>query len=197
MVNYKFIRSLSFDTSFLLKNSIIADEVIRILKKDNISCFITSVVVSELERLKIWGRITQSEYHQAIKRWKSTRATVIDFKNRFLSDEFGKTCIRSMKKHHGVKSDDIVNDCNILVTSLKNGINIFISEDFHLTSKITKKVIEEVSNVACNEFHLMCNSNIINIDSKTFIEAYKEKKLDIDLIESKMKTIKKPKKQLF
>lgn len=197
MVNYKIIRSISFDTSFLLKNSIIVDEVIKILKKDRISCFITSVVLSELEQLKIWGRIDQSQYHKAIKRWKSTKATIIDFRNRFLSSEFGKTCIQSMEKHHGVKSKDIVNDCNIIVTTLKNGINIFLSEDFHFTSKITKKVIEDVSNVACNEYNLMCDSNIYNIDSRTFIEAYNNKELDIDLVESKMKTIKKSKKQLF
>lgn len=195
MVNQINIRSLSFDTSFLLKNDKIVDDIIKLLKKDKVQCYITSTVVSELEQLKIWGRITQDEYIHAIKRWKNTHATVIDFRNRFLSDGFGKACIKSMEKHHGVKPNDIVNDCNILVTSLKNGVDIFLSEDFHFTSRITKKVIDEVSNTACKEFHMMCKSFLYNIDSKTFLKSYKDKKIDIDVIEKEMKFIKKSEKR--
>lgn len=76
------IRSVSFDTSFLLKNDKQIDKIIKILSNDNVSCFITSTVVSELERLKIWGRITKSEYKQAITRWKRSHATIISYFNR-------------------------------------------------------------------------------------------------------------------
>ena len=139
------VRSVSFDTSFLIKNDSLIDKVIKILTRDNIPCFITSTVASEIEQLKVWGRITISEYKKTIKRWKDTHATVIDFRNRLLSDAFGKACIKSMEKHHGVKVDDIANDCNILVSTLKNGVDLFLSEDFHFTSKITRDVINEVS----------------------------------------------------
>ena len=149
------VRSVSFDTSFLLHHDPRIDEVIKILSRDNIPCFITSTVVSELEQLKIWGRISKLEYKQANKRWKYLHAKVIDFHNRLLSNAFGRTCINSMEKHHGVKANDIVNDCNILVSILKNGVDLFLSEDFHFTSKITRDVINEVSNAACSEYHLM------------------------------------------
>ena len=101
------IRSVSFDTSFLLKYNPMVDTVIKKLAHDNIPCFITSTVVSELEQLKIWGRITEADYKLAMKRWKHANATVIDFKNRLLSDAFGKACMISMEKYHGVKPKDI------------------------------------------------------------------------------------------
>ncbi len=190
------VRSVSFDTSFLIKNDSLIDEIIKVLVRDNIPCFITSTVVSELEQLKVWGRITISEYKKAIKRWKYTHATIIDFRNRLLSDAFGKACISSMEKHHGVKADDIANDCNILVSTLKNGVDLFLSEDFHFTSKITRDVIEEVSNAACSEYHLMCDPMLYAIDTKTFIEAYNHGKINLDIIENKMMSIKKNSKLL-
>lgn len=190
------LRSVSFDTSFLIKDDSLIDEIIKILARDNIPCFITSTVLSELEQLKVWGRITTSEYKKAIKRWKNTNATIIDFRNRLLSDAFGKACIRSMEKHHGVKADDIANDCTILVSTLKNGVDLFLSEDFHFTSKITREVISEVSSAACSEYHLMCNPMLYAIDTKTFIEAYKHGNINLDIIISKMKSIKKNSKLL-
>lgn len=190
------VRSVSFDTSFLIKNDILIDEIINVLARDNINCFITSTVVSELEQLKIWGRITKADYKNAIKRWKNTHAKIIDFRNRLLSDAFGRACIRSMETHHGVKSNDIVNDCNILVSTLKNDVDLFLSEDFHFTSKITLDVIDEVSSAACSEYHLMCDQMLYAIDTKTFIAAYNHGKIDIDIIESKMKSIKKNSKRL-
>ena len=158
--------------------------------------FITSTVASEIEQLKVWGRITISEYKKTIKRWKDTHATVIDFRNRLLSDAFGKACIKSMEKHHGVKVDDIANDCNILVSTLKNGVDLFLSEDFHFTSKITQDVINEVSSAACSEYHLMCDPMLYAIGTKTLIEAYNHSNIDVDIIESKMKSIKKNSKLL-
>jgi len=190
------IRSVSFDTSFLLSDKIWIDKVLRLLAKDKIPCFITSTVVSELEHLKVWDRISKSEYKRALKRWHQTYATVIDFKNRLLSDTFGKSCIRSMEKHHGVKPVDISNDCSILVTTLKNGVDLFLSEDFHFTSKITKVVIDEVKSIACSEFHQMCDSTLYSIDSYTFLRAYKDGNIDLKIIEKYIKKIKKSGKRI-
>jgi rRNA-processing protein FCF1 len=185
------VRSISFDTSFLLKDKPMIDNIIKILVHDRIPCYITSTVVSELEQLKIWGRITNSMYKLAIKRWKRSHATVIDFKNRLLSNAFGRECIVSMEKHHGIKEEDIANDCSILVSVLKNGVDVFLSEDFHFTSAITTDVIDEVTNAACSEYHQMCDSEMYSVDARTFLEAYNNGSIDIDIVHSKMKTIRK------
>jgi hypothetical protein len=190
------VRSVSFDTSFLLNKDPKIDQIIKILSRENIACFITSTVVSELEQLKIWGRITKTEYKKAIKRWKSSHAKIIDFKNKLLSNTFGRNCIKSMEKHHGVKAKDIANDCNILVSTLKNGVDIFLSQDFHFTSKITKDVIDEVSNAACSEYHIMCDSIFYAVDTKTFLDAYNHGQIDLEIVKSKIKSIKKNSKLL-
>ena len=96
-----------------------------------------------------------------------------------------------MQEHHGVSPENIRNDCNILVTTLKNGVDIFLSEDFHFTSKITREVIDEVTNAACTDFHQMCDSRLYAIDSKTFLQAYTNGDIDVNIIESNIKTIKK------
>jgi len=190
------VRSVSFDTSFLLKDDESVDRIIKQLKKDSIPCFITSTVVSELEQLKIWGRITKTMHKKAIKRWMKSNAKIIDFKNRLLSTTFGKECIISMEKHHGVKTEDIANDCNILVTTLKNGVDVFLSQDYHFTSKITTEVINEIKNAACSEYHQMCDTNMFSVDSKTFLKAYSNGDLNIDIVEFEMKNIKKDTKRL-
>jgi hypothetical protein len=189
------IRSVSFDTSFLLRNSILVDKVIKQLAQDHVPCFLPSTVVSELEQLKVWGRISPSEYHDASKRWKRVHASVIDFKNRLLSDDFGRRCMESMEKIHGVKSDDIRNDCSILVSALKNGVDLFLSEDFHFTSKITKEVIEKLSNAACTEYHLMCGSTLFSINAETFLAAYNRGDVDLAVVELRGKNIQKPGKR--
>jgi rRNA-processing protein FCF1 len=188
------IRSVSFDTSFLLKVNNLIDVVIKKLANDDIPCFITSTVISELEQLKIWGRITDKDYKKAIKRWKNTHAKIIDFRNRLLSDAFGKVCLISMEKHHGVKPKDIINDCNILISTLKNGVDVFLSEDFHFTSKLTKKVIDEVSQAACSEFHMMCDTNFYSINAETFLVAYNEGELNLNIVHSRQKNIRKDSK---
>ena len=165
MSNIVEIRSVSFDTSFLLKDNSLVDLIIRKLSKDNIQCFITTTVISELEQLKMWSRISSTIWKMAYKRIKKVNAKIIDFKNIFLSDTFGRTCMESMKKHHGVKSEDIRNDCRILVSTLKNGIDLFISEDFHFTSNVTSEVIREVENIACKEFFQMCDSILYITDT--------------------------------
>jgi len=185
------VRSVSFDTSFLLKFNPSIDKVIKLLEHDSISCFITSTVVSELEQLRIWNRISSDDYHRAIRRWKRVHATVIDFKNRLLSSAFGQDCINSMEKYHGVKADDIANDCSILVSVLKNGVDVFLSEDFHFTSSITRDVIDEVTNAACSEYHQMCNSKMYNVDARTFLQAYANGSIDIDVVRSRSRDIHK------
>jgi hypothetical protein len=190
------VRSVSFDTSFLLHNKPSIDTVTKLLERDNIPCFITTTVVSELEQLKIWGRITKFEYKHAIKRWKNTHAKVIDFKNRLLSDAFGKACIRSMEKHHGVSKENIANDCSILVSTLKNGVDLFLSEDFHFTSEITKEVIKEVKSAACTEYHQMCDSILYSINAETFLDAYNNGNIDLDIVKSKIISIRKSGKRL-
>jgi len=190
------VRSVSFDTSFLLNKNIFIDQVIKILSHDNIPCFITTTVLSELKQLMVWGRISKNEYNTAIKRTKKTRAKIIDFKNRLLSDTFAKECVLSMKEHHGVDSKNIVNDCNILVQTLKNGVDIFLSQDFHFTSKITRDVIDEVSSQACTDFQMMCDTNLYSIDAKTFLDAYKMGEISIDVINSRIRSIKKDGKRL-
>ena len=190
------IRSVSFDTSILLKDSILVDKVVKKLAHDFIPCFITTTVISELEQLKIWGRITEKDYKKAMKRWKHTHAKVIDFKNRLLSDAFGKACMISMEKHHGVKPKDIVNDCSILVTTLKNGVDVFLSEDFHFTSKITKEVVDEVSHTACREYHMMCDTHLFSVNTETFLDAYQNGSIDLEIVESRLLSIRKKGKRL-
>ena len=185
------VRSVSFDTSFLLNNKPSIDRVIKALERNRIPCFITSTVVSELEQLKVWGRITVSDYKHALKRWKKSHAKVIDFKNRLLSNTFGKACVRLMERHHGVKSADIANDCSILVSALKNGVDLFLSEDFHFTSEITKEVIDDVKNSACVEYHLMCDSMLFSVDAKTFLEAFDHGQINLDIVRSRMLPIRK------
>jgi hypothetical protein len=196
MVDLTIVRSVSFDTSFLLKDDSLVDRVIKALEIDSVACYVTSTVVSELEQLKIWGRITQLEHKLAIKRWKHSHATLIDFKNRLLSDAFGRTCILSMEKHHGVKAKDIANDCSILVSTLKNGVDLFLSEDFHFTSLITREVIDEVTSAACNEYHQMCDSMLYSVDAKTFLDAYSHGQIDLDVVRSHMQLIRKKDKRL-
>jgi rRNA-processing protein FCF1 len=185
MVEQLQIRTVSFDTSFLLKDDLFVDRVIDALTRDHIACFVTATVASELEQLKIWGRITESTHKRAIKRWTHAHASVIDFKNRLLSDALGQACIRSME-NHGFPGNHVVNDCNILVSSLKNGVDLFLSEDFHFTSPITKEVINEVKSAACVEYHLMCDSKLYSIDTRTFLESYSKGTIDLDIVRSRI-----------
>lgn len=192
----KDIRSVSFDTSFLLKNKPGVNKVLDELKRDSINCYVTATVLSELELLNQWERINKQQYKMAMSRWKRVGGQVINFKNRFLSSELKKECVNSMGEHHGVKPMDIINDCNILVTSLKNGVDLFISEDFHFTSKITLDVLEEVTNNACKEYYQMCDEEMYCVDTRTFLEAYERGTINVEIVESRKQDIKKPDKLL-
>jgi predicted nucleic acid-binding protein len=196
MTEQLLLRSVSFDTSFLLKDDYRIDEVIHVLARDKIPCFITSTVASELEQLKVWGRIPQTAYKTAMKRLTHVHATVIDFKNRLLADAFGMACVHSMEDHHGVRSPDIINDCSIIVSALKNGVDLFLSEDFHFTSAITKEVINEVKSAACTEYHQMCDTVMYCIDTRTFLEAYQKTTIDLDIVRARVQSIRKKEKRL-
>ena len=192
----KEIRSVSFDTSFLLKDDHQVDKIIKKLRRDKIQCYITSTVVSELELLRVNDRIEEKLYNKATSRWHRVGAKIIDFKNRLLSAEFTRECQSSMEEHHGVKPDDIVNDCRIIVIGLKKGIDIFISEDFHFTSKITDNVLKDVTSNACKEYHQMCDEELHSLDTETFLKAYDNGKLDLKVLDSNRQSIKKPGKDL-
>ncbi len=190
------LRSVSFDTSFLLKEKPQIDDIIKLLTKDNVPCFITSTVVSELEQLRIWGKITADKHKMAIHRWKKTKGKIIDFKNRFLSDTFAKECMISMKTYHGVSEKDIANDCTILVSTLKNGIDVFLSEDFHFTSKITQQVIDDIASTACKEYHQMCKAFLYAVDAQTFLRSYHQGMFDVTVAVDMMSLIRKPGKNI-
>ena len=82
------------------------------------------------------------------------------------------------------------------MSSLKNGVDLFLSEDFHFTSKITESVINDIKNVACQEYRQMCNSNLYSIDANIFLKAYYSGKININLARSMMQEIRKPDKSL-
>ncbi|MBI4999993.1 MAG: hypothetical protein HZB92_00480 [Euryarchaeota archaeon] len=150
------VRSISFDTSFLLRPSSTVDRIIKNLRRDRVPCFITTTVVSELEQLKVWGRISEAEYVLAMSRWKRTGARVIDFKNHVYSSLLNQECIASMGEEHGVSKRDIANDCNIIVTALKNGVDFFLSEDYQFISKVTEAVPAKMESSACTEYRQIC-----------------------------------------
>jgi rRNA-processing protein FCF1 len=179
------IRSISFDTSFLLKDDISIDMVIKIIARDKIPCYVTATVASELEQLKIWGRITEADHKKAIHRWLHAHATIIDFKNRLLSDTLGTACRLSMQ-NHGIDPNHVINDCTILVSNLRNGVDLFLSEDFHFTSAITREVIQEIQHAACSEYALMCDSRLYSIDAKTFLKAYMNGIIDLTIVQLHM-----------
>ena len=179
------IRSASYDTSFLLRDNEQVDTIIKTLDHHHIPTFITATVLSELEQLKIWGRITPTTYNMAMKRIRAAHATVIDFKNRLLADAFGQACRRSMEHHLGVPADHVVNDCHIMITTLKNGVNLFLSEDYHFTSPFTPNVINEITHEACSEYHQLCTSDLFCLNADTFLHIYKDGAVDLDRLTKK------------
>ena len=180
----KTIRSVSFDTSFLLRDGPEADKVVKELKKGGIPCYVTSTVISELNQLKVWGRIDGRTYNRAMSRWRRVRGKVIDFKNRFLSSEFQEECVESMETQMGVLPKEVLNDCSIMVTGLKHGVDLFLSEDFHFTSHATEEVLREVSNNACLEYHQMCGDEMYSVNTRTFLKAYSNRALDLDIMQA-------------
>jgi hypothetical protein len=96
-----------------------------------------------------------------------------------------------MEKHHGVKQEDIANDCSILVSTLKHGVDLFISEDYHFTSRITKDVVHDVTSASCQEYHQMCDAMVYSVDAETFLMAYDHGRIDLGVVEVRSKSIRK------
>jgi len=190
------IRSVSFDTSFLLKLWPAVDKSLKLLGRDMVPCFVTSTVLSELEQLKVWRRIEPEIYHLAMQRWHRVGAKPIDFHNRLLESEIGKQCLLSMEAHHGVKKDDIQNDCSIVVQALEGHVDVFLSEDFHFTSRITTDVIDDIEHGACREFHMMCADELHAMNATTFLRVYARRAIDLELLQSLMQGVRKPGKRL-
>jgi hypothetical protein len=179
-VSFSPIRSVSFDTSFLLHDDEHVDTIIKDLAQHKIPAFITATVLSELEQLKVWGRITPDTYKTAMKRIRAAKATIIDFKNRLLADSFGAACVRAMEEHLNANTTHVINDCRIMITTLKNGINFFLSEDYHFTSAYTPDVITDVTNAACAEYHQLCTTDLYCLNTSTFHRIYKDGAIDLD-----------------
>lgn len=178
----KIIRSVSFDTSFLLKDNPDVDRVIKELKRGAVPCYITSTVISELNQLKVWGRIDEHAYNRAMSRWRRVGGKVIDFRNRLLSSKIQQECVESMEAQMGVLPEEVLNDCSIMVIGLKHGIDLFLSEDFHFTAHATEDVLREVSNNACLEYHQMCGDEMYSVNTRTFLKAYSSGVLDLDIL---------------
>ena len=184
------IRSISFDTSFLLRDDQRVDAIIKSLAHYNTPCFITATVLSELEQLKIWGRITLQTYNTAMKRVRTSKATVIDFKNRLLADSIGAACVKAMEEHLNANTEHVINDCHIMVTTLKNGVNFFLSEDYHFTSPLTPDVVTDITNQACSEFRQLCTTDLYSLNSATFLQIYHDGTVDLEKI-NKTRKLKK------
>ena len=61
---------------------------------------------------------------------------------------------------------------------------------------ITTKVLKDVTNAACVEYHQMCNASLYSIDAKTFLLAYNHGNINLNIIQSQMKLIRKKGKTL-
>jgi hypothetical protein len=82
----------------------------------------------------------------------------------------------------GVAPEEVLNDCSIMVIGLKHGVDLFLSEDFHFTSHATEEVLREVSNNACLEYHQMCGDEMYSVNTRTFLKAYSNGALDLDIM---------------
>jgi ribosomal protein S18 acetylase RimI-like enzyme len=190
------VRSVSFDTSFLLKLDPAVDRVLRVLARDSVPCFVTATVLSEIERLNAWGRLPPGQYELAVRRCRRAKAKPVDLKNRLAATEIGRRCARSMERYHGVKPDDVTNDCAVLASSLSSGVDLFLSEDWHLTSRVTDEVIREMADAGCAEYSLMCGGTLYAITARVFLKAYSGRRLDTEAVEALRRDVRKPGKML-
>ena len=190
----KTISSVLFDTSFLLKESSDIDTIIKTLHRDRISCYISPTIKSELDDLYYVGRISENQYKKAMKRCMRSRVSSIETSRNYLQKSMTGECTISMNKEHGVSPDNIRNDCSVLTSSLSHDIDIILSEDFHFTSKYTEKVVETISDKICEKFGKLCDSEILLLNKDTFVASYKDKKVDLDIMESMKQPVRKDSK---
>jgi hypothetical protein len=188
---FKSITKVLFDTSFLLKDSPDIDEIIKILHRDGISCYISSAIQTELDNLYYFGRISSEQYNRAVSRCGKARAGNIEGARNYLEKSITKECTISMNLEHGVDAKDVRNDCSILTSSLNNHIDLILSEDFHFTSKYTGNVVNTVCEKTCDRFQRLCECDILALNKDTFLASYKESTVDLDIAESMKHNIRK------
>ena len=188
---FKSIRNVLFDTSFLLKDSPDINEIIKILHRDRISCYVSSTVQTELDNLYYFGQITSQQYNRAIARCRKARARNIKGTHNYLEESITKECTTSMNLEHGVGVKDVRNDCSILTSSLNNHIDLILSEDFHFTSKYTDNVVNTVCEKTCDRFQRLCKCDILALNKDTFFASYKDSTVDLDIAESMKHNIRK------
>ncbi|MCK5660934.1 MAG: hypothetical protein KAH86_06200, partial [Methanosarcinales archaeon] len=58
------------------------------------------------------------------------------------------------------------------------------------------KVVETVSGKICDKFGKLCDSEIVLLNKDTFLAAYKEQKVDMDVVESMKQQVRKDSKVL-
>jgi len=190
-MSFKKVTKVLFDTSFLLKDSNDIDEIIKILHRDGISCYISSTIQTELDNLYYFSQISSEQYKKAISRYRKARAGNIEGARNYLEESITKECTISMNLQHGVSVKDVRNDCHILTSSLNNHIDLILSEDFHFTSKYTGNVVNTVCERTCNRFQRLCDCDILLLNKDTFLASYKGSKVDLDIAESLKHNIKK------
>ncbi len=185
-MQFKIIKSVLFDTSFLLKDSFDIDEIIKMLRKDGVSCYISSTIQTELDNLYYFGQISSQQFNRAVTRCRKARAENIERIHNYLEDSITRECTISMNQEHGVGAKDVLNDCSILTSSLNNHIDLILSEDFHFTSKYSDNVVNSVCERTCDRFHRLCECEILALNKDTFLAAYKRNEVNLDIVE-KMK----------
>ncbi len=193
---FKSITNVLFDTSFLLKDSPDINEIIKILHRDRISCYVSSTVQTELDNLYYFGQISSQQYNRAIARCRKARAVNIEGTRNYLEESITKECTTSMNLEHGVDARDVHNDCSILTSSLNNHIDLILSEDFHFTSKYTDNVVNTVCEKTCDRFQRLCECDILALNKDTFLAAYKGNMVDLDIAESMKHNIRKNSKTM-
>jgi len=190
------VRSASFDTSFLLRLDPAVDRALKVLAKDRIPCFVTGTVLSEIEQLKVWGRIPPGQYELAMERWKRVGAKIINFRNRLVETDIGRRCLVSMERYHGVKPEDVRNDCTVIAAALAHDVDLFLSEDWHLTSRVTDEVLREMIDGGCAEYGIMCGEHIHALPARIFLEVYSDGRLDLDRLADLRRDVRKPRKTM-
>jgi hypothetical protein len=185
-----------FDTSFLLKDSPNVDEIIKILRSDRISCYISSTVQTELDNLYYFGQISSQQFNRAMARCRKAGAGNIESVRNYLQESITKECTASMNIEHGAGAKDVRNDCSILTSSLNNHIDLILSEDFHFTSKSSDNVVNTVCQRTCDRFKRLCECNILALNKDTFLAAYKGNMVDLDVVDGMKHDIRKNTKRI-
>ncbi|MCK4929187.1 MAG: hypothetical protein KAR76_05575 [Methanosarcinales archaeon] len=193
---FQTIESVLFDTSFLLNDSGDVDNIIKILHKDRVSCYISRTIQSEMDDLYYVGRISKQKYNKGLARCRKARASLLDSSRNFLQGSMTKECTVSMEQEHGTKPGDAHNDCSILTSSLYNYIDLILSEDFHFTSMHTDKVVDSVIDMTCERFDKLCGEDILLLNKDGFLAAYKEGQVDLEVVEAMKQDVRKGSKVL-